>query len=439
MGLAPAPHLGGLAGSPGAIARAEEEARRQRVMNRERTGSSAPPPVQSSHPREEIVEPVPTPFAGTGPPPPPAASPEPAFGTTTLLMIPRTPNIPLTLPRQGEPEPPAGVPTHNGWDAAQPNKDEPSSPGVPSAPTVLVEPPRAVTGPPPPANAASRQPPPPAPQPARHPAHVHAPGAPGYGAGYPDAVEAAPTTQRMLRTMPMATPSVQASEPPAGLVLRRWEPEGAVPTTLPVPQDRRLVLLAEPDSPASDAYRVLRDHLVAKNLPRVVAVSSPQHRDGKTTCAINLALALSEQPSTRVLLVDGNFFEPELARIFQMERLPMLSPPDAEVWLAPYRLAQVTANLHLVAMLRNEMPTGRRFDQHRFEALIDRLCRANYDYIVIDAPALQGTPAVGQLLAVADATLLAVRAGGGTTARELRRAADQIPKDKALGVALIDG
>ena len=185
-------------------------------------------------------------------------------------------------------------------------------------------------------------------------------------------------------------------EPPAGLVLRRWEPEQQQPVTtgMPVPGDKRLVLLVEPDSTAADAYRVLRDHLIAKNLPRVIAVSSPLQRDGKTTCAINLALALSEQPSTRVLLVDGNFFAPELARIFQLERLPMLSPPEAEAWLPPYRLASVTPSLHIVGILESEMPR-RRFEQHRFEAMIDRLCRANYDYIVIDSPALQAAPSRG--------------------------------------------
>ena len=240
--------------------------------------------------------------------------------------------------------------------------------------------------------------------------------------------------------MPTTTQAMQSAsvEPTAGLVVRRWEPEPPPTTGVPVSADERLVLLTEPDSTAADAYRVLRDHLLGKNLPRVVAVSSPQQRDGKTTCAINLALALAEHPSTRVLLVDGNFFDPELSRVFQMERLPMLSPPEAEVWLPPYRLAQVTPSLHLVGILKSELPR-RRFEQHRFEAMIDRLCRANYDYIVVDAPALQGAPAVVQLIAVADATLLAVRAGGGTTARELRRAAEQIPKDKALGVALIDG
>lgn len=207
---------------------------------------------------------------------------------------------------------------------------------------------------------------------------------------------------------------------------------------MPLPHDKRLVLIAEPDSPAADGYRVLRDGLIAKNLPRVLAVSSPLQKDGKTTCAINLALALAEQPSTRVLLVDANFFEPELAQIFKLEQLPAIVPPEAETWLSPYRLVQVTPNLHLSAILRSEVPR-RRFDQHRFEALIDRFCRANYDYIVMDAPALHGSPAVGQLVSIADATLLAVRAGAGTTARELRRVADQIPKDKAFGVALIDG
>jgi len=355
-----------------------------------------------------------------------------------MLMAPRTPNVPLTLPRQADgqaapPNPPSGK---DGWEVVHPAR-EASPPGYPSSPTVVVEPRHSVTGPPPPSPYG------PAPYHPHHPHAPHAQNAP-FGARLPvmDAAveEPAPNTERMARSMPSTTQAMQAPSvpPPAGLVLRQWEPEQ--PPTMggpPAVLDKRLVLLAEPDSTTADAYRVLRDQLLGKNLPRVVAVSSPQQRDGKTTCAINLALALAEQPSTRVLLIDGNFFDPELAHIFQMERLSMLSPPEAEAWLPPYRLAQVTPSLHLVGLLKSEMPR-RRFEQHRFEAMIDRLCRANYDYIVVDTPALHGAPAVLQLIAVTDATLLAIRAGGGTTARELRRAAEQIPKEKALGIALID-
>jgi Mrp family chromosome partitioning ATPase len=70
--------------------------------------------------------------------------------------------------------------------------------------------------------------------------------------------------------------------------------------------------------------------------------------------------------------------------------------------------------------------------------VINHVSGAGYDYIVIDAAALDGAPAVTQLLGVADGTLLTVRSHA-TTARSLRRAAEQIPPGRALGVTVVDG
>ncbi len=194
----------------------------------------------------------------------------------------------------------------------------------------------------------------------------------------------------------------------------------------PMPQgplDPRLILLAEPNSARAASFRMLRDNLVAKGMPRVLAVSSPAPHDGKTTCAVNLALALAEHWSTKVLLVDANFYDPELAAIFAID------PPTP--------IARFSHHLHVAAIGKRSAQLVPSFDNAKFTLLIDRLCRTSYDHLIVDAPALSGSPVVAQLVAVADATLLAVRSGR-TTAAALRRAVDQIPVGKALGVTLMD-
>src|SRR5262249_49402876 len=153
--------------------------------------------------------------------------------------------------------------------------------------------------------------------------------------------------------------------------------EGQAPHAMSGRLDPRLVLLTEPDSPRAASFRVLRDRLLDASLPRVVAVSSAAPNDGKTTCAVNLALALAEGPATKVLLVDGNFFDPELGRMFTLDRLTPLVPPEA--WLVPYTIAAVTQSLHVAGIVQPAGAGSPRFEQHRFEAMIDRFCRANYD------------------------------------------------------------
>ena len=68
---------------------------------------------------------------------------------------------------------------------------------------------------------------------------------------------------------------------------------------------------------------------------------------------------------------------------------------------------------------------------------LGRLSAVAYDYIVIDAPALDGSASATQIINAAEGTVLTARAAS-TTARHLRRAAELIPKNRGLGVVLVD-
>lgn len=397
MGLAPAPHLGG---ARGAVTEAEE--RKQRVLARiaaidGKADPTGPPPPPDG---EVDREPEPVERPKTAAPPadlrsthvierPPTHSP-PKFGTSTVLMRP-SPGGPRTISSD------ARVPSASGWEV-----HDPRVPYHREAPEVATE-----------------------------------------------VMEAAPITARMVSALPLevrASQEVRPSSPPdqrvsaptppptAALAIRAYEPPRSSLVGL---TDPRLVLFTEPHSTRASSYRLLRDSLIAKSMPRVLAVSSAVPGDGKTTCAINLALGFSEISSTRVLLVDGNFFAPELADVFAIDRLTAIVPPDGNAWLNPYKLVEVSPGLHVAGISRAPGEPPPRFDQQRFEAMIDRLVRVSYDYIIIDTPALRGSPAVIQLVGVADATLLAVRSGT-TAGRDLRRAIEQIPEKKAFGLALID-
>jgi Mrp family chromosome partitioning ATPase len=229
--------------------------------------------------------------------------------------------------------------------------------------------------------------------------------------------------------------------PPMMLAARALESESS-PQGAPFEDrrvlDPRLVLLAEPDSQRSASFRLLRDNLLAKGAPRIIAVSSGSMHEGKTTCAINLALALSEKPATRVLLLDGNFFAPSLGEIFHIDATTPADPELNHPSLAPYRIVPLMRDFHVAALVQQRGDPPPVFNSRWFDLVINHVSGAGYDYIVIDAAALDGAPAVTQLLGVADGTLLTVRSHA-TTARSLRNAAEQIPKGRALGVTLMDG
>ncbi|MDB5212817.1 MAG: hypothetical protein JWO86_744 [Myxococcaceae bacterium] len=246
------------------------------------------------------------------------------------------------------------------------------------------------------------------------------------------------TTRMMLpalvqrTTMKLVRPSLPAASAPP-------PPIGPAPRSFWCTPDPRLVILCDPDSERASGFRVLRDGLLAKGLPRVLAVSSACPGDGKTTCATNLALALAEQTRERLLLVDANFFAPSLASMFSIDEYATSGQGglQAQPWSAPFKLTSLGPRLDLATIVLSRGAPLPRIDHESLVRLLGAFFFAGYQRIILDAPALEGSPAVRRLLDVADGVLLAVRAGH-TTERALRRAAEQIGPRKMMGAALMD-
>ncbi len=248
-----------------------------------------------------------------------------------------------------------------------------------------------------------------------------------------------PTMQQPMQMQRNAQPPMQVAQPGpqmqgVGNYRAAPPPVGPPGIVLQGSLDDRLVLIAEPESARATSFRLLRDNLLAKRMPRVLAVSSPLMGDGKTTCAVNLGLSLSE--GARVLVLDGNLEGPALHTIFRIDESTPPSPVNGP-WCSPYKIAEYSPTFHVAALHALPGVTPPRFERRWFEQLMAALRRSHYDFIIVDTAALEADSTVSQLVATADATLLAVRAGV-TTARALRRASEQISEGKAIGVALLD-
>jgi len=196
--------------------------------------------------------------------------------------------------------------------------------------------------------------------------------------------------------------------------------------------DPRLMMLADPNGPQAAGFRVLRDTLVTKGLPRVLAVSSPESGDGKTTCAVNLALALDERRTGRVLLLDANFAAPALAGMLGIDETT-----QDRAWSAPFTLAALTPSLHVATLARRPGPSAAYVDFTTFARQLDAFLRAGYHHIILDMPTLDSSPEANLPLQLAGGVLLAVRCGRSKTG-ELRRAVERIGPGKALGITLMD-
>jgi Mrp family chromosome partitioning ATPase len=207
----------------------------------------------------------------------------------------------------------------------------------------------------------------------------------------------------------------------------------------PEDPDPRLILVREPDSARAASFRVLRHRLQERGDPRVIAVTSAGPREGKTTCAANLALALGECGRARVLLVEANLRTPSLAPLLgfmppqcftvQMQR-------HKEKPLDGWSVVEVFSEyLHVLAVqpIDRERPL---LDGPAFAIAMEMLSQAGYDYIVVDTPPVLGAADVNLIEQSTDGVLFTSRARR-TTQRALRAAIDQLAPAKLLGVTLI--
>lgn len=228
-------------------------------------------------------------------------------------------------------------------------------------------------------------------------------------------------------------PSSQSLQPPEIELVQHEVPRDS-------PYDSRLVLLAQPDSEQAAAFRVLRHHVLGAGHPHVIAVSGPHDGCGKTTTAINLAMALAECGRAQVLLIDANLRNPKIAS--SMRFVPpwcfasQLEKHRDEPF-APWSFVEIAqAGLHVAAI----DPRGEnraRLDAPAFAIAMERLRLGPYEHIVVDCPSVLGNADVNLIQDATDGVLLAARTKH-VTARDIRNAVDQLTPTKILGTTLFE-
>lgn len=214
--------------------------------------------------------------------------------------------------------------------------------------------------------------------------------------------------------------------------------EHELPTDAPL--DARLVLAIDPDSVHAAAFRVLRHHVLERGHPQVIAVSGPRQGCGKTTTAVNLAMALAECGRAQVLLVDGNLRSPRLAALMRFvppwcfaEQLQQ----HREQPFLPWGFVHLPKLYLHVAAINPRSDARHRLDAPAFAIAMDRLRLANYQHIVIDCPSVLGSADVNLIQDAADGVLLCARTKKATV-RDIREAVEQLSPTKIIGTTLLE-
>jgi polysaccharide biosynthesis transport protein len=218
---------------------------------------------------------------------------------------------------------------------------------------------------------------------------------------------------RMITALPSLAVIPFASRPSRSLQAKR------------LPQTATAVASAlRPKSEIAEAYRVLRTSILLSRTgksAKVLMVTSALPQEGKTTTSLNLAIVLA-QHGARVLLIEGDMRRASISEILRLKSDIGLSTVLGENTVADAAILPVAGvpNLWVLPAGPVALQPSEMLASPRMRDLL-RSLKSGFDHVIIDTPPVLSVTDAALLSALADSTLLVVRAGG-TDRAALRRA-----------------
>ncbi len=168
----------------------------------------------------------------------------------------------------------------------------------------------------------------------------------------------------------------------------------------------------DPTSDVAEAYRSIRTAVyfgLSDGQAKTLLVTSPTPGDGKTTVAANLAIAMA-QAGQRVLLVDGDFRNPSMHRLFGLDGAIGFSSVLCEgADLHKAVVAATMPGLHLLPCGPRPGNPAEILNSQRFSDALGDLA-TEFDQVVIDSPPVNAVADARILAAACDVTILVVNA-----------------------------
>jgi capsular exopolysaccharide synthesis family protein len=201
----------------------------------------------------------------------------------------------------------------------------------------------------------------------------------------------------------------------------------------------KLMMIEQPSGPVAEAYRTLRTSILfaaAQNEAKVFMITSPLAREGKTTTACNLAVALSEADK-RVILVSADLRKPRVHSFFNLSNEKGLSSVlTGEVKAWSLLKDQGMPNLRVIVSGPVPARPGELLQSERMVSLVQEL-RLIADFVIIDSPPVLMVADPAAMVPMADAVLLVTDAQS-TTRGALTQTREALEKVNApiLGAVL---
>jgi capsular exopolysaccharide synthesis family protein len=209
-----------------------------------------------------------------------------------------------------------------------------------------------------------------------------------------------------------------------------------------VPWDKRAMetpisFRADAHGSRAEGFRQLRTNLQfvdVDNPPSIIAVTSALPKEGKSHTALNLAAALAEG-GLRVCLIEADLRKPSLARSLGL--VGDVGLTTVLIGRAPVANVLQNAGHNLAVLVSGPVPPNpsELLNSETFRATLKEV-HSRVDVVVIDTAPLLPVADGAQIASLADATLLAVRAGK-TTREQITRAIETLANVDVVPVGVI--
>jgi capsular exopolysaccharide synthesis family protein len=203
--------------------------------------------------------------------------------------------------------------------------------------------------------------------------------------------------------------------------------------------DRHLWLIFDPLSYLAESYRRLRTNLLRLQLEhplKVIAVTSPNPGEGKSTTICNLGITLTESQQ-RVLLVDADLRRPTVHSAFSLPAEPGLTDVlSGKLPLEKVLHRDVLENLDVLTCGGTSFSPSRVVGSRDLRQFLDQ-ARQRYSWILLDAPPILVVNDSAMLSMMVDGLIITV-ASGHTRFAALERAVEfvQSAGGRTLGFVL---
>jgi capsular exopolysaccharide synthesis family protein len=215
-----------------------------------------------------------------------------------------------------------------------------------------------------------------------------------------------------------------ASEPKNGLVASK----SAI-------VDKEMVQWCQDETMMADAYRSAITSILLTRIngvsPRVILVTSPRPKAGKTTTVANLGISLAEI-GRRVLLIDGDLRRPRLGKLFGLQFATGLSDAlldegSGKITLDSVVRSSAVPGLYVLPGGSEPANISRLLHSTFLDSLVEQ-ARSEYDFVLIDSPPMMGMADARLLSRNADGVILISRAGE-TSPEQLTEAKERLADD----------